>query len=240
MKSAGQRPFAAGSRIATHSTCDVIETMSQDARPCIVPGQQRFPPSRRGLADARSVKWASSPAGAALPRAHADKSASSGASRSAFTPPVSPGRSTSAKSCSGTAATDSCTTAVPCPVIARTSWGSRTLVSQLRIPVPFLNTTPRSCYNRPRVCAGINSASMGPVCGRPPPGCRAPPPSAPRAERGRRVRYKHHVAPVSAASEASITWGTQFALVADRRFTPPPQDPHFVAAGDGACPLRGL
>lgn len=47
----------------------------------------------------------------------------------------------SAKSYSRTPATDSCTTAVPCPVIARTSSGSRTLVSQLRIPVPFLNTT---------------------------------------------------------------------------------------------------
>lgn len=53
--------------------------------------------------------------------------------------------------------------------------------------------------------------------------------------------YTHHVVPVQRGERGTDHLGHRHsALVADRRFTPPPQDPHFVAAGDGACPLRGL
>lgn len=55
-KLAGQRPFAAGSRIATHSTCDVIGNVSQNDGRDIPAGQERFPGLPREPLCTQSVK----------------------------------------------------------------------------------------------------------------------------------------------------------------------------------------
>lgn len=66
-KAAGQEPFAAGSRIATHSTLCVIEKVSRCAEVGERAGQGRFCGPGNRLSRARSVERASRPRRAGLP-----------------------------------------------------------------------------------------------------------------------------------------------------------------------------
>jgi hypothetical protein len=69
---AGQAPLSAGSRIATHSTCDVIGKMSEVGILGVTAGQAAFSTPPKGPLNARSVKRASRPryALASVPETH--------------------------------------------------------------------------------------------------------------------------------------------------------------------------
>jgi hypothetical protein len=58
---AGQNPFTAGSKIATHSTCDVIGKVSEVGILGATAGQMAFATPPKGPLNTRSVKRASRP-----------------------------------------------------------------------------------------------------------------------------------------------------------------------------------